>query len=221
MVRSDLEYAFDTQWRVLGSDLPNPEINKPVIPGRRFRVDRSWASVKLAVELEGGAMGRKVHCHNCNVIVRSTKTDGSVGREIRAGGGHQTQRFFSDIEKYNLLTAHGWKLLRFTRKDVFENPFEMVNIIRTVIEKHSHPIDMLERLTKREEQVLYLIASGLVTGDIASRLGVSRNTIKGHAQNMCQKLCAKNRTAAVARAAAWGLIDFAKIPFPEDIILIK
>lgn len=218
MAKSDLEYAFDTQWIRLGSDLPDPEIDKTVIPGRRFRVDRSWPSVKLAVELEGGAMGRKVHCHNCNVIVRATKNDGSVGREIRAGGGHQTQRFFSDIEKYNLLTAHGWKLLRFTRKDVLEDPFEMVNTIRSVIEKHTPSIDMLENLTEREKQVLYLIASGLVTGDIANRLGVSRNTIKGHAQNLCQKLCVKNRTAAVARAAAWGLIDFAIIPFPEDIV---
>lgn len=218
MAKSDLEYAFDTQWIRLGSDLPDPEINQTVIPKRRFRVDRSWSGVKLAVELEGGAMGRKVHCHNCNVVVRAIKHDGSIGREIRAGGGHQTQRFFSDIEKYNLLTVHGWKLLRFTRKDVFEQPFEMVNTIRSVIEKHTPSIDMLESLTKREEQVLYLIASGLVTGDIANRLGVSRNTIKGHAQNVCQKLCAKNRTAAVARAAAWGLIDFARVPFPEDVI---
>ncbi len=221
MGKSDLEHAFETQWRVLGHDLPDPEYNKTVIPGRKFLVDYSWADVKLAVELEGGAMGRRVYCHNCEAVVRARKKGGLPGREIRVGGGHQTARYFSDIEKYNLLALHGWNLLRFSRKNVYDDPFEMVNSIRKVIDKFVPAINMVEDLTKREGQVLYLIASGMVTIEMANRLGLSENTIRSHAQVLCQKLCVKNRSAAVARAAAWGLIDFEKIPFPSDIILAQ
>jgi DNA-binding CsgD family transcriptional regulator len=214
---SDLEYAFNTQFKRLGSDLPEPETNAKIIPNRKFEFDRVWRSERLIVELEGGALGKRVICQNCGTIVRAKRADGTPGREIRVGGAHQTTRFAKDIEKYNLAAQHGWTLLRFTRTDVLDDPWSMVEQIRKIILKHTPPMDMVEPITARETQVLYLIASGMITIEIAERLGVTEHTIRGHAQNLCQKLCAKNRSAAVARAAAWGLIDFSKIPFPADI----
>lgn len=217
---SDLEYAFDTQFKRLGSDLPIPEPNVEIIPNRKFKFDRVWRLERLAVELEGGSLGRRVSCQNCGEIVRAKRADGVLGREIRIGGAHQTTRFTKDIEKYNLAAQLGWTLLRFTRKDVLDDPFSMVDQIRNILLKHTQPMDMLEPITTRETQVLYLIASGMVTTEIAERLGVTETTIRRHAQNLCQKLCVKNRSAAVARAAAWGLIDFKKVPFPTDIEFI-
>ena len=217
---SDLEYAFDTQFIRLGSDLPRPEPNVAIIPNRRFEFDRVWRAERLAVELEGGALGRRVSCQNCGTIVRAPRADGTPGREIRVGGAHQTTRFTKDIEKYNLAAQHGWTLLRFTRRDVLDDPFSMVDKIRKVILKHTPPMDMIEPITPREREVLYLIASGMTTLEIADRLGVTEYTIRGHAQNICQKFCVRNRSAAVARAATWGLIDFQKVPFPTDIEFI-
>jgi ATP/maltotriose-dependent transcriptional regulator MalT len=172
------------------------------------------------VEIEGGALGRRVSCQNCGTIVRAKRADGTPGREIRVGGAHQTTRFTKDVEKYNLAVQHGWTLLRFTRKDVLDDPFSMVEQIRKIVLKNTPPIDLIEPITKREQQVLYLIASGMRTIEIANRLGVSDYTLRSHAQNLCQKLCVRNRAAAVARAAAWGLIDFQKVPFPTDIEFI-
>jgi ATP/maltotriose-dependent transcriptional regulator MalT len=214
---SDLEYAFDTQFKRLGSDLPEPKSNVEIIPDRKFQFDRVWEDERLAVEIEGGSLGRRVSCQNCGEIVRAKRADGAPGREIRIGGAHQTTRFTKDIEKYNLAAQHGWTLLRFTRKDVLDDPFSMVEAIRKVILKKTPPMDLVEPITIRERQVLYLIASGMVTIEIANRLGVAETTIRGHAQNLCQKLCVRNRSAAVARAAAWGIIDFKKVPFPTDI----
>ncbi|KKM64582.1 hypothetical protein LCGC14_1499970 [marine sediment metagenome] len=217
---SDLEYAFDTQFITLGSDLPKPETNVAIIPNRRFEFDRVWRAERLVVELEGGALGRRVSCQNCGEIVRAKRADGTPGREIRIGGAHQTTRFTKDIEKYNLAAQHGWTLLRFTREDVLDDPFSMVNLIRKIILKHTPAMGLVEPITKAEIDVLYLIASGMVTTEVSNRLGVTENTIRSHAQNLCQKLCVRNRSAAVARAAAWGLIDLSKIPFLTDIEFI-
>jgi len=51
-------------------------------------------------------------------------------------------------------------------------------------------------LSKREQQVLALVAEGLTNTQIAARLMVSENTVKFHLQNIFQKLGVSNRTEA-------------------------
>jgi LuxR family maltose regulon positive regulatory protein len=65
---------------------------------------------------------------------------------------------------------------------------------------------MIESLSERELEVLQLIAEGLTNPEIASRLYLSLNTIKSHAHNIYGKLSAHNRTQAVARARALGVL---------------
>lgn len=55
-------------------------------------------------------------------------------------------------------------------------------------------------LTRREEEVLGLLASGLRQDEIASRLVVSHRTVGSHIQNMLRKMGATSRTQAVALA---------------------
>lgn len=55
-------------------------------------------------------------------------------------------------------------------------------------------------LTKREKEVLYLIANGLSNQEIAERLGISARTVDTHKTNLMQKLNIKT-TAALARYA--------------------
>lgn len=216
MDESPLERAFDTQFIRLGQDLPMPEKQYEAIPDRRFRFDRAWPCYKLLVELEGGTMGKRVVCQSCGTIVRALKADGSLGAEIRQGGFHQTKRFAMDVEKYNLAALYGYTLLRFTREDVYGDPFSMVKMIRQAIEMAGTPTDVIEELTEKELDVLVLVAAGLVTNEIADRLEVSKNTVRSHSQNICEKLITRNRSAAVARAIAWGLLDPNCIPFPQD-----
>jgi DNA-binding CsgD family transcriptional regulator len=66
----------------------------------------------------------------------------------------------------------------------------------------------LDRLTisKREYEVLELMAKGLSNQEIADKLFVSLNTIKTHSSNLFLKLEAKRRTQAIQRAKELGLI---------------
>jgi DNA-binding CsgD family transcriptional regulator len=65
---------------------------------------------------------------------------------------------------------------------------------------------LLESLTPRESQVLALVADGLSNKAIASRLGLSDETVKFHLASIFGKLGASNRTDAVSRAIRQGLI---------------
>jgi DNA-binding NarL/FixJ family response regulator len=63
-----------------------------------------------------------------------------------------------------------------------------------------------EHLTARELEVLELIAEGLSNKAIATRLGISDQTVKFHASSIQGKLGAANRTDAVRRAVRRGLV---------------
>ena len=65
---------------------------------------------------------------------------------------------------------------------------------------------MIEPLSERELTVLQLIADGLTNQEIASRLFLALNTVKAHTRNIYGKLGVHNRTQAVARARALGLL---------------
>lgn len=61
-------------------------------------------------------------------------------------------------------------------------------------------------LTERERQVLTLMAEGADSQGIAERLGVSLHTARDHAQAVLEKLDARSRLQAVARAYELGLL---------------
>jgi LuxR family maltose regulon positive regulatory protein len=65
---------------------------------------------------------------------------------------------------------------------------------------------LVEPLSRREEEVLRLIAQGLSNQEIAERLVVALDTVKGHNQKIFSKLQVQRRTEAVARARELGLL---------------
>jgi LuxR family maltose regulon positive regulatory protein len=65
---------------------------------------------------------------------------------------------------------------------------------------------LLEPLSKREQEVLQLLAHGSSNQEIAQQLTLSINTVKRHTSNILAKLEAKNRTQAVNQARSLGLL---------------
>jgi two-component system, NarL family, response regulator LiaR len=61
-------------------------------------------------------------------------------------------------------------------------------------------------ITRRELEILELIALGLSNREIASRSFVSENTVKTHTASVFEKLNAKRRTQAVQLAKQAGLL---------------
>lgn len=61
-------------------------------------------------------------------------------------------------------------------------------------------------ITKRELEILELIAHGMSNREIADKLFVSENTVKTHSSRLFDKLSAKRRTQAVQIGKEMGLI---------------
>ena len=62
-------------------------------------------------------------------------------------------------------------------------------------------------ITKRELEILDLIAKGMSNREIAETLFVSENTVKTHSSRLFDKLSAKRRTQAVQIGKELGLIE--------------
>jgi DNA-binding CsgD family transcriptional regulator len=61
-------------------------------------------------------------------------------------------------------------------------------------------------ITKRELEILELIAQGMSNREIADKLFVSENTVKTHSSRLFDKLSAKRRTQAVQIGKEMGII---------------
>jgi LuxR family maltose regulon positive regulatory protein len=65
----------------------------------------------------------------------------------------------------------------------------------------------MDPLSAREQEVLHLVARGASNQEIAETLVVAPDTIKHHVSHILSKLEVANRTQAVARARALGLLS--------------
>lgn len=66
--------------------------------------------------------------------------------------------------------------------------------------------ELAEPLTRREREILRLLAQGLTNREIAEELTIVVGTVKAHNHNIYGKLDVNNRTEAVVRAQEMGLI---------------
>lgn len=73
--------------------------------------------------------------------------------------------------------------------------------------KYSHKVvGMDEALSRREIDVLKLIATGLTNKEIAEKLFISLNTVRTHTKNINSKLDVHTRVQAIAQAKKLGLL---------------
>jgi DNA-binding CsgD family transcriptional regulator len=98
-----------------------------------------------------------------------------------------------------------WLGLKLTKK-------KEVVVVKEVLVPATQPFTLnQERLkdlgiTRRELEILELIAQGLSNREIADKLFVSENTVKTHSSRLFDKLSARRRTQAVQIGKEMGLI---------------
>jgi DNA-binding CsgD family transcriptional regulator len=98
-----------------------------------------------------------------------------------------------------------WMGLKLTRKK------REVVVVEKIIDR-SAPFALNEAemdkagVSKRELEVLQLMAEGMSNREIADKLFVSLNTVKTHSSNLFMKLDARRRTQAIQRAKELQLI---------------
>jgi DNA-binding NarL/FixJ family response regulator len=83
---------------------------------------------------------------------------------------------------------------------------ELVRSLRGVSEHASSATDLIEPLTKREEEVLRLVATGMSNRDIAAVLFIAEGTVKTHVEHIIGKIGVSDRVQAAVWAARHGLI---------------
>jgi LuxR family transcriptional regulator, maltose regulon positive regulatory protein len=86
------------------------------------------------------------------------------------------------------------------------NIIEVEELQRQALKGVISPLQMSGILSGRELEVIRLLAEGLTNRQIAERLIISLGTVKTHVHNISEKLNAKTRTQALARARELKLL---------------
>lgn len=81
------------------------------------------------------------------------------------------------------------------------SPMSM-HIARKVVnhfQRIRQPSSDMEKLTKREQEILALLAKGFLYKEIADQLGISLSTVRAHLHTVYEKLHVQSRTEAVVK----------------------
>ena len=76
---------------------------------------------------------------------------------------------------------------------------EIARLVVTHFNRGEKNAGQLDQLTKREHEILALLAKGLTYKEIASNLGISVGTVEVHQHKIYTKLHVQSRTEAVLK----------------------
>src|SRR3981189_2589315 len=79
--------------------------------------------------------------------------------------------------------------------------------ISALINKRREMESQLERLTSREKEVLRLMAEGMASREIASKLGISYTTVRTHIRSLGSKLGVHSKLEAIIKARELALVE--------------
>ena len=84
---------------------------------------------------------------------------------------------------------------------------ELAPLLNQKLVENESDLDKIHSLTKRELQILKLIAEGLFNKEIGDRLNISERTVKNHVFNLFKKIDAADRTQAAVFAIRNNVVD--------------
>ncbi|MCI0706790.1 MAG: response regulator transcription factor [Ignavibacteriae bacterium] len=108
--------------------------------------------------------------------------------EVGASGFILKEASVKDFLATIRLVANGQKVLP---PLLTESLFSQV--VKLALERGKRRIGGADRMTKREKEIVILIADGLSNKDIAERLHIATYTVKSHVHNILEKLTLRSR----------------------------
>ncbi len=109
---------------------------------------------------------------------------------------------------YLLKTADPDELLNGIREVVDGASALSSPIAKMILEGFSRhgPVEKVEPLTSREEDVLRYLVQGLIKKEIADKLSISQHTVDMHVRSVYRKLHVRSQTEAVSKALRQGIV---------------
>lgn len=143
--------------------------------------------------------------------------------EVDGLGGHEAIRAMRKVEPGLGIVAHGEKADRYLANtaiqagasafvartagaDQLKRAVDAALALESFVDPEVPPPGSRGKLTRRQREILQLIADGESTTVAARELGLSEETVKTHTKNILGRLGARNRTHAVAIALRESLI---------------
>lgn len=80
-------------------------------------------------------------------------------------------------------------------------------LLKENIERNARKLEVDDSLTRRELQVLELLAEGLYNKEIAEKLFISEKTVKNHVSSIFKKIGVSDRTQAAVYAIKHNIVD--------------
>ncbi len=176
-------------------DLLSPIIPKYVHQGANSYLIRALNTLAIAYYHSGDSLKAMIII---NKTIRLAEPENNIGDFVFVG--NQLNPILSENLKNN--SSREFSLV-------------VISILSKSVDYQQHNSAMNEMqstLSRREMEVLHLLAKGITNQEIAENLFLSANTIKSHTIKIYRKLNVNNRKRAVRKARMIGLLPEKNIP---------
>jgi len=132
------------------------------------------------------------------ILITIDESRGAISEAIQAG-----------VSGYLLKDASADALVDAAKQAVEGRAVIHPQLTKTFIEEvqHADEAPTTTPLSKREREILQMVANGSTTKEVARDLGISPHTVKTHLERIFEKLDANDRAQAVAIAIRTGLVQ--------------
>jgi DNA-binding NarL/FixJ family response regulator len=147
---------------------------------------------------------RAANPHGRVLILTASADQGDLARVIELGAAGTLNK---SVGAGEIVTA----IRRLSAGETLFSPGEIVELLRLAGRQRERTREAqlaLDRLTRREHEVLQALAAGLTDKEIARRLHISAETVRTHMVNLLAKLGVESRLQAVVFAARHGAVKF-------------
>ncbi len=133
------------------------------------------------------------------VVLTSYHEDAHIFPALKAGA---ISYILKDIRMDKLVDA----IKRALQGEVTLHPLVAARVLRNIRGESPDEQPLFTDLSDRELDVLKLIASGMTNSQIAEKLFITENTVKGHVSNILSKLHLADRTQVAVYAWQKGIV---------------